>query len=463
MGFSAKLFYNPEGREKSLAYRIRPSDKQIEDQKERWNDLRSILVDDLKRKFDKPVSSWLQGSYKFGTQIRPARIGEEFDIDLGVYIEWAGGPKSAGIAPIEIKSCIQNILESYADDTENDATYTSEPKTRCNRICFSDDFHIDVPSYHLDRNTDSRDLATQEDKWEDSDPKAIYVWWKQQFDGADRDRARRLVRYLKMWAALKFEPSSRPSSILLTVMVASALKSINADEISGDDEYLRQVVYEIESSLLNTSKIENPVDRSEDLNRLSDGDFRAFVGKLSVLASICDRALVEEDELSSADVWCEAFGHFFPMPEDENQESGFSEYRSKGALAIVRYDPDVRVIATSGSGRWEKINWLMPIPRGCDIKFEVINSETFPEGAEVHWTVRNEGDEAELVNDLGHTSRTGLINEESSAYKGCHNVDVVVKLNGRVIGRRRVDVQVTGLGIPKRNPARRSWMGHHRR
>lgn len=33
------------------------------------------------------MSTWLQGFYKSGTQIRPWESGAEFDIDLGLYFE----------------------------------------------------------------------------------------------------------------------------------------------------------------------------------------------------------------------------------------------------------------------------------------------------------------------------------------------------------------------------------------
>ncbi|SFQ09327.1 hypothetical protein SAMN04488047_1342 [Tranquillimonas alkanivorans] len=240
MGIAAKLFYNPEDRQDTLAYRVRPSDEQIEEQQERWNDLAEVLKNGLRDVFGKPVSSWLQGSYKFGTQIRPARTGEEFDIDLGVYVEWQGSAESGEVKPLELKDRVQSILDDYAADGANDATSVANPKQRCNRICFLGDFHIDVPSYHLDRVADLRDLATQDGERESSDPKAIYVWWKDQFEGSERDRARRLARYLKMWAALTFEAPARPSSILLTVLVADAMKAINSERLSGDDEYFAQ-------------------------------------------------------------------------------------------------------------------------------------------------------------------------------------------------------------------------------
>lgn len=457
MGLAAKLFYNPEDRENTLAYRVRPSDVQVEEQQERWNDLATFVRERLGSAFGLPVSSWLQGSYKFGTQIRPARTGEDFDIDLGVYLEWPGDADAGDVSPLELKREVQSILDEYAADEANDATGTAEPKTRCNRICFDNDFHIDIPSYHLDRDADVRDLATEDDEWESSDPKAIYVWWKDQFEGAERDRARRMVRYLKMWAALEFQIASRPSSILITVLVAQSMATIDTESVSGDDEYFRAVVEKVEARMRRSTVVKNPVNSSENLNRLSAEDCARFVDQLVSLRNIADRALGAADQFDSADIWSEAFKHFFPLPKGEEQTAAKSSYHENILLPVIRYDLDVKITATSGGRRWEGINAVGPIPKGCDVHFAVLSPERFPDGAIVYWTVRNEGAEAEAINDLGHVSGTGFVKDESSAYRGSHFMDVVVKLNGRTIGRRRVMVHVSGLGIPKRNSPRPAW------
>lgn len=455
MGITSKLFYNPEDRENSLSYRIRPSDEQFASQQERWNALAEVLKEKLREDTGKPVSSWLQGSYKFGTQIRPARMDEEFDIDLGVYVEWQGASDEGVIGPKELKDRVQSILEAYASESSNDASEVAQPKARCNRVRFAEDFHIDVPSYHLDRKADYRSLATENDEWEESDPKSLYVWWKEQFEDRERDRARRLTRYLKMWAALSFENGSRPSSILLTVLMVESLKKVNGESLSGDDEYFHAVITGIVDRLKKSAVVQNPKNTNENLNRLSDDEISVFKDRLVGLKSIAQRGLEASDEYEGADIWSEAFKHFFPVP----REDPILEKSSlRNALAQIMFTPDVLVIATSGKHRWEGFNSIAVIPRGCEIDFVITNPETLPDGAIVSWTVRNEGSEAESVNDLGHVAGEGLRNRESSAYQGTHYMDVVVKLYGRIIGRRRVKVVVSGLGVPLRNRERPSWV-----
>ncbi|MFX8731542.1 hypothetical protein ABTM48_20230, partial [Acinetobacter baumannii] len=69
------------------------------------------------------------------------------------------------------------------------------------------------------------------------------------------------------------------------------------------------------------------------------------------------------------------------------------------------------------------------------------------------WVVRNEGDEANFNNDLGHMGAEGTEAEEHSAYRGTHFMDVTaVSAIGVVLGFRRIPVQISGIPMPARNP-----------
>ena len=93
MGKAADLFVSTDAARETLHRRITPTDEQFEDQKNRWNDLAAFLKGRLKEETGFGTRTWLQGSYKFDTQIRPWMVGAEFDIDLGLYFEWAGQPE----------------------------------------------------------------------------------------------------------------------------------------------------------------------------------------------------------------------------------------------------------------------------------------------------------------------------------------------------------------------------------
>ena len=104
MGSASSLFYSSNDTEKqTLHRRITPSSDQFEEQQARWNALAEYLSADLRGRSGYSIRTWLQGSYKFGTQTRPVRFGEEFDIDLGIYYVWKGSRDDGDYDPQTLK------------------------------------------------------------------------------------------------------------------------------------------------------------------------------------------------------------------------------------------------------------------------------------------------------------------------------------------------------------------------
>ena len=459
MGAAADLFFSNDVARETLHRRITPTDDQFEDQKNRWNDLASFLKARLKEDTGLPTRTWLQGSYKFDTQIRPWSSSAEFDIDLGLYFEWEGNPEDGVHEPENLKALVQQALIDYQSDEENDATGVEDPKERCCRISFNPDFHIDVPCYHLDFDNDARALATESQGWEDSDPKAIYQWFKERYgDVTRRAQMRRQVRYLKMWAALNFNEGNRPSSILLTVLVAEALDGYAIEGVP-DDDLFEHVTHIVSARIEASSEVLNPIDLTEDVNRLDDAGNVDFLDKLLALKEVAVRANEARDKAASAEIWAEAFGQFFPMPEDNNEEVEVE--RASGAL-VISFDPQVEVSAVPRNNQhrgWNGLNEIPQIPQGCDITFRLRNADQLPRGATLRWTVRNRGDEAGTFNDLGHAAGDGFEIVERSSYNGDHAMDLAVYLGSQIIGRRRIAIRIRGMAIPSRNPPRRRYFG----
>ncbi|MCX5726883.1 MAG: hypothetical protein NT030_06920 [Candidatus Saganbacteria bacterium] len=456
----SNLFYSLDPEKITLHRRIIPSQKQQESQQERWTDLCEYLIGDLNEDSGHKISSWLQGSYKFKTQVRPAHKGGEFDIDVGIYFNWRGSPKDGKYSPRELKSFVQASLLRYKDEAEDVIEVISPPKERCSRIRFPGDFHIDVPSYHLDDERDARALATEHEDWEYSDPKALYLWFRKQFSDEENSQARRLTQYVKIWAALQLKET--PSSVLLTVLVAEAYLKLVDKDGDGDDTALRNVCEQIVERLEIDSQVCNPVDTNENLNRLTKDETDSFIEKLHEIINIADRALAVSTEFESAIIWSEAFYHFFPIPVED-----YADPKNR-ALIPVSFMPDVQIRAVPRDNKYRQYNGqnrIGPIPKKCDIYFTLTNVKHLPAGASVQWIVRNEGEEAEYINDLGHLA--GLDPKEakeSSAYKGTHYMDVVVTSSmGEVLGFRRLPVEVSGYFMPPRNPKRPGYTRFRKR
>jgi hypothetical protein len=457
MGAAASLFYSSNDSEKqTLLRRCTPSEEQYSEQVARWKTLADHLSLDLNKRSGHPIRTWLQGSYKFVTQVRPVRKDEEFDIDLGVYFQWPGEPAQGRHNADTIRNFVQDGLNTFEKEygKDEDVEEVCSRKPRCCRIRYVNGFHIDVPVYHLDPDRDARTLATS-NGWEQSDPKAIYVWFRDRFEQPTRDKVRRHIRYMKTWAALKFkEISSRPSSILIAVLVADAAMALGSTRIFAEDEALRDLTEQIVQRLSQDRKVLCPVNPAEDLNRLSDYQFALFLRLLKELQDVARRANSAEYESQAADIWQEAFEYMFPMPDPDDVLAKDSE-----RLPAVQFMPEVKVAARSKTNRdarpFSGVNSIGPIPKNCDITFEVTNAADMPRGSAIHWTVRNEGREAELENDLGHVKGTGAIVEERSEYKGTHYMDCVVKVVSQTVAIRRIPVIVTGFSMPLRNPLRK--------
>lgn len=455
MALASTYFYNSNDPDKqTLHRRIRPSDSQFEEQQDRWNSLKEFLLPKLEARSGYELKSWLQGSYKFGTQIRPVRQGGEFDIDLGVYYCWARDTGDGTRSPKVLKSYVQDSLREFARLNQDVDHVADPPKLRCCRIHFEGTFHIDVPCYHLDPDADERELATERDQWEQSDPKALYQWFTSTFDDVTRERVRRLIQYTKAWAALKLSNLAEPpSSVLLTVLVSNTIVDNRALVQGPEDEVFAATIDALCDTVSSNQEVLNPVDNTENLAvRMTPESWRAFSNALLDLQKVAESALQCETDFAACSTWAGAFEHLFPLPETDRIDE---EARNLPALRTL---PEVRVTAVSNDNSaftYTGVNRIGPIRKNCKIAFRVTNVANFPVSTQFAWMVRNEGTEAEDVNDLGHNAGRGISASERSAYNGTHYMDCVAVVSDRIISVRRVKVVIHGEAAPRRNPIKK--------
>lgn len=458
MGKASNYFFDGnDAARQTLHRRITPSDIQYDKQVARWNALADFMKPKLTGASGYSIRSWLQGSYKFGTQVRPTHKGDEFDIDLGMYYCWRGQPNEGDFGPKALKQMVQEALEAFAARNDDVAEVVVPPKTRCCRIRFNGDFHIDVPCYHLDDERDARTLATEDDTWEESDPKSIYKWFTSQFDDYVRTRVRRLVRYIKAWAALKFRgDQDRPASVLLTVLVAQAVSDDLDENLPGpEDEALDVVLRKVYETVSAIQDVRNPVDPEENLaGRMSAGQWDMFVDQLRQFSEVAAEAVEADDEISACMLWSGSFEYLFPLPDVQPMREEAMQ------LPALRTLPEVQVNAVSKDNknlRYSGLNEIGPVPKDCSISFRVSNAGRMPYGTQFYWMVRNEGDEAEDINDLGHKAGQGIEASECSAYNGTHYMDCTALAGGQIVGVRRVPVRIQSFVAPKRNPPKPAW------
>jgi len=444
MGHAARLFNGAA--EQTLYGRVTPTEEQREFLQEQWNALAAYLKESLQFK-GYPLSTWLQGSYKFGTLIKPVHAGEEYDVDVGFYFSWDPATTNVSPSAVQLRNWIQEEIINFSDQTPAVRDVSIPPKERCSRATYQQHFHIDIPVYHLDPATDTRRLACLSGAWEMSDPKALYKWFKSVVIPDNRDQLRRLVRYMKGWAAVAFEntPTSRPSSILLTVVIAETYVELGANRKKidlADDDALIAIISSTYLRLAADPCVVNPVDNTEDLNRIPEDQWETFIHHFSHLYDASQAANDADDEPSAALAWELAFSFLMPLPDNIDEV----EVESDAGKSLMQI-PDIHISVYDKPGGTllaEYLNEVPSVPKNRWLVFKISNPAVVPDFEEVAWTVRNDGNEASTIGDLGHYNRgmKKIQQEESTAYLGRHFMDCVVRHNGMVYAARRVAVNV---------------------
>lgn len=443
MGKAQRLFNGSATH--TLYGRITPTPEQLDFLQEQWNALASYLCERLSV-WGYPVSTLLQGSYRYGTLIKPLHRGESYDVDVGVYFSWDKTSSQASPTAKQLRAWVQSELLQYVAHAGETVDVVDPPKERCSRAIYSQQFHIDTPTYHLDSASDQRRLACLSGKWEESDPKPLHKWFRDVVDHEHRDQLRRLVRYLKAWAAIEFQDaaSARPSSVLLTILAAEAFREMWAERFWGisDDTALGLVVGKLYERLAKDRRVPNPVDPEEDLNRIPQEAWEAFLTRLAALNDAAQLAESAEDEASAALAWEGAFQFLMPLPETDEVEI-IEESSSKALMQVP--DVVVHVYDRPGGALLATCrNEVSSVPKDQWLVFSIENPQLVPRYADITWTVRNDHGEADEVGDLGHVRRgIGLMSvEERTAYLGKHSMDCVIRFNGSVFAVRRVPVLI---------------------
>jgi hypothetical protein len=225
----------------------------------------------------------------------------------------------------------------------------------------------------------------------------------------------------------------------------------------ADDDALVAVIKKVHDRLFDDRKVENPVDKNEDLNRMSTQAWDGFLPRLTALQDIAERADEAQDEASAALNWSEGFSFLMPLPETDQVEV-FDE--SSGRAVMQLPEIEVKVFAGSPPRLVSTHHNEVPgVAKDCKLSFNIVNPHVVPALATVEWTVRNEGQEADQRSDLGHR-RLGvrlLCADEHTAYVGRHFMDCVVRLDGQIYAVRRVPVTILDVRHVARNPPKPSY------
>ncbi|WP_374728821.1 cyclic GMP-AMP synthase DncV-like nucleotidyltransferase [Xanthomonas arboricola] len=114
MASAVALFHSTNSEAETINCQIRPGDSQREYLLEHKNELAKWLTSDL-GDLGMQVSTFIQGSYKFHTLIRPLKTNDEYDVDLGLYFK---GKPHANIDPAELRETVQRSLLRFGAESD---------------------------------------------------------------------------------------------------------------------------------------------------------------------------------------------------------------------------------------------------------------------------------------------------------------------------------------------------------
>lgn len=129
-----------------------------------------------------------QGSYGLGTIIKPVRQGQEYDADILLYMEYEE-TKEARDYIQELRACLKSS-HVYVDKVQR--------KTRCVRLNYAGDFHLDIVPC-INRENEQCICNYTDNVFEITDGIGYRDWFNDQnaITAGNLKRVTRLLKYLR--------------------------------------------------------------------------------------------------------------------------------------------------------------------------------------------------------------------------------------------------------------------------
>lgn len=407
------------------------------------------------------------GSWAHRTIIKPVAETDEFDADVLLHVQEQMAWKP--------KEYIDNLYSAFHEN----ATYKSkvQRKTRCVRINYKDDFHVDVVPY-LERGgghfITNRLEPEDNGRFESSNPEAFNVWIdeRQRFASGTFIKVVRLLKYLR-----DYKNTFSCKSIILTTLLGNEINaieaSLNHELYSDTPSALNTLLSKLATSLpLNMPTIMDPAGTGENFTDRyrQNWDYSNFREKIIYYADKVKRAYEEnEDNERSIRLWQEVFGAEF-KPGSLVKAASLTAFSASLAWTGEQYISQapfyhpiqlqsgmkLRVTGrctglqvgsysrSKGFLQFELARHGNRVPKNRRLLFTA--STNVPRPFRFFWKVRNGGQEAADANELRGEVREGnpgsTTTTESTSYKGSHYVECYVVKDGIVVAIDRQPVIV---------------------
>lgn len=408
------------------------------------------------------------GSWAHRTIIRPVAANDEFDADVLLYVT-----EQPGWRP---KDYIEQLYSAFRDST----VYKSKAqrKTRCVRIDYTGDFHVDVVPYleRWGRHYITNRLDPEgEGSFELSDPEAFSAWIdeRQRATNGTFIKVVRLLKYLR-----DFKNTFTCKSIILTTLLGNEVNPIRAslrpDDYRDVPTTLKTLLSHLAASLPATMPAvldpagtgDNFTDRYKD-----EWNYANFRDKVIYYADKVRQAYDETDRDKSIRLWQDVFGADFKpgavakaaslSPNSAGVPWTGEQHIDQAPFGFpLRIDPKVTLRITGrctglAHGQYYRRNGFQQfdlpargnrVPKNRSLTFAA-KVTGLDQPFRVFWKVRNGGEEAVSQGDqrgeITEVAAGSFARTETTSYKGTHYVECYLVKNNVVIARDRHTVVVT--------------------
>lgn len=284
------------------------------------NSLREDIRTDFSGKGRNKPSFCMQGSFAMRTVINPIN-GNEYDLDDGVYLN---GYSDKDQDEWPSASSVHRWIVDAVDGHTNSAP---ENKTSCVRVRYARGYHIDLPSYIID--DEKCYLATKNDGWTESDPKAFKEWFMSyvtNYPISYGEPLRRTVKYMKAWRDY--------CDVDLASIVITILATKNFSCYSGrDDLAVLNTVKKIRSALNLSFSCRKPVYPYEELLvGYTAAEQKAILDALETFESTLSQASAESDEKKASETVRTVYGNRFPLGQSTTAGSTYAITTAPGVI-----------------------------------------------------------------------------------------------------------------------------------
>lgn len=406
------------------------------------------------------------GSWAHRTIIKPVDTNDTFDADVLLHVteqeDW------------QAKDYIENLYQAFRGSSRYQSLTLR--KTRCVRINYAGEFHIDVVPYleqgglhYITNRLEPEDTG----QFEESNPEAFTAWIdeRQRVTNGSFVKVVRLLKYLR-----DFKNTFTCKSIILLTLLGEQVNEIEsslypdryADVPSTLNTLLRKLADWLPESM---PDILDPAGTGDNFSeRYKEGwDYTNFRKQLKRYADKVQDAFEETNHDLAIAKWQEVFGPEFKpgslakvasiAPLSAGVPWRDEEFIDRPPFNLpMQLDPHYRVRLTSrctgftagqikrrhGFRQFDLSSQGNRVAKQRELIFKA--NTNVPSPYTLYWKVRNGGEEASRVNALrGEISRDEGRNRkrETTSYKGTHYVEAYVVQNGVVVAKDRHTVIVT--------------------